>query len=291
MEGVCAYEFADFLHVVAGADELLACPGVNSVEARPGVFGAGDEHMHLFRSCVAQKADNLPGGGSADYGIVNQGYGFAFDDAADGGHFHPDAQVSHRLGRLDERPGHVDVLQQAPLQWDMGGLGVTHSGAEAGVGDTNHYVRGDGVLLKEEPARPLAELVDVAPFYVAVRAREVDILHRAHISAGKLRMAVALQPVRAYGYQLAWFYIAQELRIKGVQGAGLAGYNVAAFQPPDGKGAEAILVAAGIQYSVCQDYCRERAIKLVGGGDYASGPIVCISPYSYQMGEQFAVRG
>ena len=94
------------------ADELLACPGVNSVEARPGVFGAGDEHMHLLGAGITQKADNLSGGGSADYGIVNQGYGFAFDHAADGGHLHPDAQVSHRLGRLDECPGHVDVLQQ-----------------------------------------------------------------------------------------------------------------------------------------------------------------------------------
>ena len=291
MEGVCAYEFADFLHVVACADELLACPGVNSVEARPGVFRTGDEHMHLFRSCVAQKADNLPGGGSADYGIVNQGYGFAFDYAADGGHLHPDAQVSHRLGRLDECPGNVDVLQEAPLQRDAGGLGVTHSGAEAGVGDTNHYVRGDGVLLKEEPARPLAELVDVAPFYVAVRARELDILHRAHIPSGKMRMAIALQSVRAYGNQFSRLYVSQVFRPQSIKGAGLAGYDVAAFQPPDGEGPEAVLVAAGIQYPVCEDHCRERAVKLVGGGDYASGPIVRISPYSYQMGEQFAVRG
>ena len=60
IQGVGADEGADFFDALRGADQLLLRAGVDAVEAGPGIFRAGYQHVHFAGTGVAQHLYNLP---------------------------------------------------------------------------------------------------------------------------------------------------------------------------------------------------------------------------------------
>ena len=59
IQGVGADEGADFLDALRGADQLFLRACVDAVETGPGVFRAGNQHVHFLRSGISHKFNNL----------------------------------------------------------------------------------------------------------------------------------------------------------------------------------------------------------------------------------------
>ena len=104
------------------------------------------------------------------------------------------------------------------------------------------------MLLRQETACLLAGLMDRLPLDDAVRAGEVDVLKHAHLAVRAAHMvgdAPQLSGLGVRHHDLAGFHIPQESGSSGVQGAALAGKNVAAArQGTDAQGP----VAAGVPH-------------------------------------------
>src|SRR5262249_28967959 len=112
-ERISAQVPLDLLHLVAGADELLARGRIDAVVARPLDGRGGDTHVHLARPGRPPHLDDLPAGGPAHDGVVHHDHALARQHLAVGVELHLDAEVPDALLRLDECAPDVVVAHEA----------------------------------------------------------------------------------------------------------------------------------------------------------------------------------
>src|SRR5437868_3119782 len=62
---------ADFFHALVGGDELVLRGRIYPIEAGRNGWRAGDAHVHLARSGIADHAHNLAAGSAAHDGVVD----------------------------------------------------------------------------------------------------------------------------------------------------------------------------------------------------------------------------
>ena len=101
---------------------------------------------------------------------------------------------------------------------------------------------------------------------------------------------VAVDTVGIDYQQFSGFYVPYEFCADQREGAGFAGYNVAVFKAAQRQGAEAVLVAAGVQGVLCEHHGGVCAVKLVGGMAYVGRPALAYGANAYQVAEQLTVR-
>src|SRR5262245_64878412 len=97
----------DLLHLVAGADELLARRRVDAVIARPLDGRRGDAHVHLARAGRPHHLDDLAAGRSAHDGVVHDHHELARQHIAVWVEIHLDLKVMYTLISLITVQGHV----------------------------------------------------------------------------------------------------------------------------------------------------------------------------------------
>src|SRR5213594_3193835 len=76
----------------------------------------GNPHVNFLRAGIADQADNLLAGGAAHDRIVNQGNALPVEQAAHRIELQFDAEITHRLARLDERSSNVVIAYQAEAE-------------------------------------------------------------------------------------------------------------------------------------------------------------------------------
>src|SRR5215468_8505928 len=101
--------------------------------------------MYFDRTSFAQHAHDRTLGVAADDRIVDDDEPLATDVVAQWVELEPDAQLADRLGRLDEGPPDVGVLDQAGAVWDAGLGGVADRGRRARLGNRDDQVGLDRV--------------------------------------------------------------------------------------------------------------------------------------------------
>src|SRR6202023_2383338 len=92
---------------------------------------------------------------------------------------HAHAELTIRLGRLDEGAPHIVVADDAELVGDAGGLEKADRRRHARVGHGHHHVGGGGRFGGELDAEPAADLVDAAAADDRIGPREIDVLEDA----------------------------------------------------------------------------------------------------------------
>src|SRR2546428_107625 len=171
-EGVRAEIAADFVHVVAGADQLFARGRVDAVVAGPLDGRRRDPHVDLAGAGVAQHAYDLAAGRAAHDRVVHDHHPLALQHLRHGIQLHLDSKMSNPLFGLDERATHIMVADQAHLVRRARLLRVAEGGARARVRHGNDEVGPDGMLARELMTERLAHGVDVAAPHPGVRPRE-----------------------------------------------------------------------------------------------------------------------
>ena len=146
------------------------------------------------------------------------------------------------------------------------------------------------MLLFQEDAGALSEGVHAATLDYAVRAGKVDVFHGAHAVRAFTGDKTGVYTFRVDGDEFAGLYVPDEGGAHGVQGAGLAGYHVAVSQTSQGKGAEAVLVAAGEELVPSEDDSGVSAVQQTGGSLDGGFPVFTVEAAAYEVGKQFAVR-
>ena len=225
--------------------------------------GAGDTQVDFRRAGFAQHADELLGRGPTHDGIVDDHDAFAFDDGLDGGELHPDAGDPEALVGLDEGPARIEILDQPHFEGQAACAGIADSSAETRIGDAEDHVGIDRALPEEDLAGFHAVGMDIDPFDIAVRTREIDVFHRAHAMPSVGGEEGGRDSFRTDFQHFSRLDVPEDLSAHGVQGAGLAGDRIAVTQPSDGQGPESVPVPAGIEPVLGEDEEREGTVDQV----------------------------
>ena len=171
---------------------------------------ARDADVHLGGARLAKQADDLERGGAAYDRIVHQHDALALDDAAHRRELHLHAELAHRLYGLDESAPDILVLYQTHLIRDAALLGVAHGGAEARLRHADDYVGLCRTLAEQPPSGFLAVCMDIASVDIAVRTREIDVLHRTHPVTEEMRIYRAAHALPVEADDLAGTYVTDE---------------------------------------------------------------------------------
>src|SRR5262252_689463 len=169
----------DLLHLVAGADELLARRRVDAVIARPLDRRRGDAHVHLARAGRPNHLDDLAAGRPAHDGIVHDDHALARQHLAVGVELHLDPEVADALLGLDEGTPHVVVADEAGVVGQARLFREAEGRPHSGVRHGDDEVCGHGMLARQLMPEGLAYGVHVAPPEDGVGPREVHVLEHA----------------------------------------------------------------------------------------------------------------
>src|SRR3954454_12163007 len=243
-EGVRADRRADLVDRQAVGDELGERGEVDAVEARPLHRWRGDADVYLGRPGLAQHAHDGPLGVAADDRVVDDDDPLAGDRGAERVELEADAELTDRVGRLDEGAADVRVLHQSRAVRDPRALGEPDRGRCAAL---RH--RDDQVCLHRrlacEPATHLdAGLVHRATGDRGVGSGEVDVLEQAALRR-RLGEPLRAQAVLVDRDQLTGFDLAHERRADDVERRCLGRDHPAALQPAEHQRTHSVRVAGG----------------------------------------------
>ena len=135
--------------------------------------------MDLGRPGLAQHPDQRPLGVAPHDGVVDDDEALAPDDLAQRVELEPDAELPDRLGRLDEGPADVGVLDQALAVGDAGLLGVADRRGRPRLRGGDDEVGIDRVLPGQGAAHLDPGLVDDPAADRRVGPGQVDVLEDA----------------------------------------------------------------------------------------------------------------
>ena len=256
-----------------------------------GHLGRCDAHVHLLRAGGLEQPHDAQRSRTAHDRVVDERHALARHERPHGRKFHLHALLAHRLRRLDEGTADVTVLDQPHFIGDAAGLRVTDRGRKARIGHADHHVGVGRSLLEKEPARLLAEGVDVATFDVAVGAREIDVLHGAHAVALVHRIVAAADAVAVERDDLARIDVAHELCAHDVQRAGLRADDPAVVEPADRQRTQAVFVAAGVEPVLGHDQEGEPAFEHVERIDDGEDAVLRAVLLLDEVREDLAVGG
>ena len=290
MQAVRADFLAYLLFRLVCADELVARFHIHAEIAREFDGRRAYEHMHFGRAACAEQADDLARSRTAHYAVVDEDEAFALDVAAEGVEFDLHRAFAHGLAGLDEGPADVAVLGERVHHGESAHVRVTSRAHGRAVGHAGDDVR----IYFEELGKFLSAVVTRFVHADAVddriAAREVDVLEHAGFGVGHGVLVRVDPAVGGDDDHLAGFDVPYELRVHGVQRAGLAGEDDGlAFSAHD-EGLQSVLVAHGDELVVRHAHDGERAEEVQAGFLHAvfhAGSGVVVD----ERGDDFAVHG
>ena len=180
--------------------------------------------MDLARTGVAKHPHQLHHGGAAHDGVVDDHQALAGDVVLEGVQLHAHAHGAQLLRGLDERTGHVAVLDETLAVAQSQLMGKALCRRHTGVRHADDHIHVGRRLASELTAHVVAAGVHGLAVHDAVRASEVDLLedalgalqHGGHALLGH-------QALGADAQDLARAHVAHVLRTHDVERAGLAG--------------------------------------------------------------------
>ena len=219
--------------------------------------------MHLGRAGLAHHLDDFSAGGAAHDAVVHQYDPFAREHRPVGGMLELDAEVADLVGRLDEGAADIVVTDDPEFEWDAAGLGVTHGGGHAAIGNGDDDIGGNAAFDRELGADALARLIYRHALHHGIRPGEIDIFEDAEAFPQPGERLETADALVVDDDDLARLHVADEVSADDVQRAGLARQHPAAGRAVAGdaaenKGAHAHRIAHAEQ-------------RLVGQGDQGIG--------------------
>src|SRR5690606_20872109 len=170
---------ADLDGVQPGGDQLGAGGEVDAVQAGPLHRRRGDAYVHLAGAGLTQHPNQRALGVAAHDRVVDDHEALALDDVAQRVELEPDAELTNRLRRLDERTPDVGVLDQPDAVRNAGLLRIPDGGGCPGLRHRDDQV-GVGGELTGQPATDLdPDAVHALLVHQGVGACEVDELEEA----------------------------------------------------------------------------------------------------------------
>ena len=107
--------------------------------------------------------------------------------------------------------------------------------------------------------------MDIHILYIAVRTREIDILHRAHRMTLIFRIFSRTQTVMVDGHDFTRFDITHIFRTYSTERAGLTANHITVPDPTNGKRPQAIFVPAGVNPVLRHNQESESALNHIQG--------------------------
>ena len=142
--------------------------------------------MDLGRARFAQYLHDLTGRVAAHDRVVDHDQALARDHLGQRIELQPHPMAPQLLARLDERPRHIAVLDEAIVLRQAGGPGQSSGGRVARIWHRDHQIRIHRRLAPQDLAHPGARDLEHRAAQARIGSREVDVLEHAH------RMALAL---------------------------------------------------------------------------------------------------
>src|SRR5215211_7799675 len=179
--------------------------------------------MDLLRSRLLQHRDDLSRGVAPDDRVVDHHHALARDDLRQWVELHPEPVLPQLLTRLNERPRHVAVLDQAVVLRQARGPREPVGHRIAGVRYRDDQIRIHRGLLGQQLTHPASDLLEYPVLEPGVGAREVDVLEDAvrRLLPGDHRLQ--LETPACQRDQLTGLHLADHLRTDDVEGAALGG--------------------------------------------------------------------
>jgi len=131
--------------------------------------------VDFLRTRVTNHADDLPAGGAAHYGIVDQDHPFALEQAVNGVQFQLHPEVANRLLRLDESTPDVVVANEAKAKRNTTFGGVSNGRGIAGIRDGHDDIGVHRSFARELASHGIAALIDRAAKHQAVGTRKINV--------------------------------------------------------------------------------------------------------------------
>ena len=170
---------ADLFEVFVGGDEVLFARGIDAIEAGGDGWRAGDAQVDFSRAGGPHHANDFAACSPANDGVIDEDDAFAFQQGARGIELHPDAKVADSLRRLDERPAHIVVADEAEVERNPGFSRITQRGSHARVRHRHHEICRNRRLAGELAPHLFPRGLHPSPEHLGVRPRKVDVLEDA----------------------------------------------------------------------------------------------------------------
>jgi hypothetical protein len=217
--------------------------------------------VHLAGAGFPQHADDLARRVPAHDRVVDHDQPFSVDRRLQRIELQPDAELTDRLCRLDERAADVAVLDDAFAVGDAARFGEPGGRDRPGVGDPDDQIGVGGGFLGEETAELTPHLVHVAVVHVRVRPREVHVFEDAKLRIG-LREHAAAKAISVDGDDLARLHVPHEGCSDDVERAGLGSDDPAAVRhAPDHERPDAVRIANAVDGLLVHDHERIGALQ------------------------------
>ncbi len=310
LERVDVQELGDLVGGLDRGQQLGAVGCVDAVEARPLEGRRRDPQVDLDGTGVPEHGDHGPGGRAPHDGVVDHDDPLAGDVLAQRVELAPDPAGPLGLGRGDEGPPDVAVLDQPLTVGDARGDGVALGRRHARVGDAHHQVGSDRALGGEQLAHPPAGTVHLVAVEGGVRAGEVDELEDAQLGVDP---RVGEGPLRADlravdDHHLAGLQLADEGGPDDVQRGRLGREHparlepVGRVEPSEAEGAEPVGIADPDEPVGVEQDEREGTLELREHPDESPlevGRVLCAAALGLvgweglreELGDQVAVGG
>src|SRR3989339_1507905 len=175
MQAVQADEGGDFRFVrLFGGDELPPLRKIDPVGTGVASRRAAHDHVKLLCTTLPQVPDTVSAGRSPDDGILDD-----HDLLADNKRLHrieldPDAEIPHRLTRLDEGSPHVMIADHPHFERNPALLCVTESCVIPRIGERHDEICIRSAFLGEVVAESFPAEVDVLTEDLTVGPGEID---------------------------------------------------------------------------------------------------------------------
>ena len=147
--------------------------------------------MHLGRTSLAQHSDKLTLSIAAHDGVIDDDDASSFDDVAQRIELESDTQITQSLRRLDERPAHIRILDQAHAVGNAGLVGIADGRRGARFWHRNDEIGIGGVFLGQNLTDLDANVVDASSGDNGVRASQVNVLEDAPLGVSLSETASA----------------------------------------------------------------------------------------------------
>ena len=174
--------------------------------------------MHLRSSSLAQKPYDTRAGRAAHYRIVDHDHAFAADGRGYRIEFDLDLILARRLTGRNERAPDIFILDKSHSVRDARSLGIPDCRVYSGIGNADHDIGIDGMLVRKEASGAFPRLMNAHPFDKRIGARKVDILENAErLFRRRAVILYRADVLPVEHHYLSGLEIADEMRADGIK--------------------------------------------------------------------------
>ena len=245
---LCAYErqcvgtdlLAYLCHIVLVGDKFVPCRSVDSEVAWELNRWRCNAEVHFLGPGPAQYLHQTAAGGSAHYGVVDDHNPFPVHNRADSIKLYKHHVLPFTLGRGDECPSDISVLDKTAGIRDSGSLCITLGCAQAAVRHADNYICRHTALLGKACTHPLPCHIDRDSVHYAVWTCKVYILKYTGMLRCLLAELVGCNTFLVYHYNLARLDIPDKVAVQGVKCAAFACKHPAAVHLAKAQRADSV---------------------------------------------------